>query len=87
METLKSGDDQAVQNAVFALVGIGREDTIGGLVKILQEKGTATIANVFLNCGNAILRDAAREWASRSGTGIDAPDSSYDIEWGGMKQP
>ncbi|MBN2242600.1 MAG: HEAT repeat domain-containing protein [Acidobacteria bacterium] len=87
MDSLKSGDNRDVQNAVFALIRIGRDETIGELVQVLQEKGTFAIAEVYLNCGNDILRDAARDWALKNGAGIEIGDSGLVIEWGGLASP
>jgi HEAT repeat protein len=83
-DSLKSGNNQEVLSAVYALIGIGRDEMTGELVNTLQEKGTVTIAEAYMNCGNDVLRNAARDWALRSGTEIDTGDQNRVVEWGGF---
>ncbi len=80
-----SENNRVVQNAVFALIGIGRDEVINELVGILDKKGNAEMARAFLDCGNHYLFEAARNWAKKHGSEIMKEDENPIVEWGGMK--
>ncbi len=79
-----SDDSRLVENAVYAFIGIGRDEVLEDLVRILDTKGNVEMAEKFLNCGNAVLSDAARDWLQEHGSRIEATAVSSDIEWGKM---
>jgi HEAT repeat protein len=55
----------AEKYAFFVARGVpGTEDV---LIEVLNTYGTEAMAEVFLNCGNTQLEDAAREWAKIRG--------------------
>ena len=84
LDSLKSGNNQEVLNAVYALIGIGRDEMIGELVDVLEEKGGVAIARAYLHSGNDLLQAAARDWSLRNGTEIDVGDQNRAVEWGGL---
>jgi len=73
-------------NAIYALIGIGQGDVLGDLVAILDAAGTREMAELFLNCGNARLADAARAWALKHGDARleESARTVGLIQWGGM---
>jgi HEAT repeat protein len=74
------------QNAVFALIGVGRDETVEELIRILDEKGNAEMARAFIQCGNALLLKAAQDWAAKHGNEKIVQENERDfVEWGGMK--
>ncbi len=79
------GNRRQVENAVYALIGIGQNEVLDDLVGVLRAKGTISMAEAFLNCGNSHLSDAARAWALQHGNGIEGGADRSAIKWGGMK--
>jgi HEAT repeat protein len=85
MEDANGENSILAQNAVFALIGIGRDEIIEELVRILDEKGNAVMAKAYQNCGNGSLLEAARAWAAKHGEEqIGQQDEGVLVEWGGM---
>jgi HEAT repeat protein len=81
----KSENSLLAQNAVSALIGIGRDETVEELIRILAEKGDAEMAQAFMHCGNASLLKAAQDWAEKHGKEEIVKDNERDfVEWGGM---
>jgi HEAT repeat protein len=92
VETLKVLIDDAhsenslrSQNAVLALIAIGRNDVVDELVGILGKKGNVEMANAFMDCGNESLVEAGRNWAKMHEDEFKRKDNSPIVEWGGMK--
>jgi HEAT repeat protein len=78
-----SENSRQVRNAVFALIGIGRDDVLNDLARILRERGDGEMARVFSGCGNAFLAEAAQSWVKDHRADLDggtAKDSA--VEWG-----
>ncbi len=75
-----------VQNAVYALIGIGREEVVDELIGILSKKGNVEMARVFLSCGNDALSQAARSWARKHEVEFKSESENPIVEWGGMKK-
>jgi HEAT repeat protein len=73
------------QNAVLALIAIGRNDVVDELVGILGKKGNVEMANAFMDCGNESLVEAGRNWAKMHEDEFKRKDNSPIVEWGGMK--
>ncbi len=72
------------QSAVFALVGIGREDVADGLAAILEKKGDVETAIAFTNCGNASLAESGRKWLRDHGAENKSRNAPPVIRWGEM---
>lgn len=53
--------------SVFALIALGKEDTIPDLINILKERKDINIAQLFLNCGNPELQKTVQKWALSHG--------------------
>ena len=85
MEDANSENSIRAQNAVFALIGIGKDEVVGELVRILNEKGNAAMAKAFVNCGNQGLNEAGRAWAEKHGEKeVGQENGGALVEWGGM---
>jgi len=82
LKDMESGDSVVIENAVYALIGLGKEEVIQPLIEILEKKGTKSIAEAYLNCGRGELRDAARGWASRHGYLVVPFGGSAPVRWG-----
>jgi len=80
-----SGNTRMAENAVYALIGIGREDAVDPLATILQTRGTAEMAKAFLESGNARLSELALNWAKEHGKEIRSGEGAGILRWGEMK--
>jgi len=80
-----SEESPVVHNAVLALIGIGKDEVIGDLVAILNEKGNSDMARIFVQSGNDSLAQAAKSWAAQNGLkDIEPAEESVLIQWGEM---
>ena len=81
----KSENSLLAQNAVFALIGLGRDESVEELIRILDEKGNDEMAQAFMQCGNALLLKAAQDWAAKHGKeeAVQGNERGF-VEWGGM---
>lgn len=71
-----------MRNALYAFVGIGKEEILSDLIKALHRRGDKTMAEAYLNCGHAKLSDAARKWASLHGYDIHDSGGKHQVTWG-----
>ncbi len=85
MDDANSENIRRAQNAVFALIGIGRDEVIEELVAILGENGSAEMARAFFDCGNGHLHEAARKWAKEHNVRLEDADGNPIVKWGAMK--
>ena len=67
LEDIHSEDYLAIENALFAFVGVGRENILEDLIKAIKENGTKTMAEAYLNSNHKALFNAAKEWALKQG--------------------
>lgn len=73
-----------ISNAVYAFIGIGKDEIIPLLQKKLSSEGTATMAKVFLNSGHEDLENAGESWAKSNGYTIRSRLGSPSLMWGSM---
>ncbi|MCX7766752.1 MAG: hypothetical protein N2246_08645, partial [Candidatus Sumerlaeia bacterium] len=79
---VKSGERRKIENAVYSFIGIGREEIIDELVKILETSGNKEMAETYLNCGHSRLEEAGEIWARRHGYFIMFGSGSCAALWG-----
>jgi HEAT repeat protein len=80
-----SEDSTRIQDAVFALIGIGRDEVVDALVSLLDKKGNLEIASAFLDCGNDYLYEAARKWVEERNGNLEHRHEGSIVKWGQMK--
>jgi HEAT repeat protein len=86
LSALKDEDLAVVAGAYRFFIERGEPDTEAVLTKALDKYGNKTMAEVFLNCGNAQLATAARKWASSHGyTIMSFPGGSGGPKWGSKR--
>jgi len=78
------GNNRQVHNAVFALIGIGQDESLDDLAGILRAKNSPEIAQIFLNCGNSRLSEIGRAWTSEHGIEAISAESSGAVTWGNL---
>jgi len=84
LNDVTSNNSNVIKNALYAFIGIGKQEIIPDLINILNKKGTKTTAEAYLNCGNKELSSAAKSWASKHGYYIQYSGGSSPVRWGGM---
>ncbi len=66
------------------LMRIGQSGTESAMITALTKFGGVSMAEDYLNCGNAKLESAARSWGKRHGyTIVTRPGVSVQVAWGG----
>jgi HEAT repeats len=78
----QSGDARKLDNALYTFIGLGREESISDLIKILYASGTKEMAETLINCGHKGLSDAARGWAVGRGYQVSTGFGGPDTHWG-----
>jgi HEAT repeat protein len=82
MSDAKNGNSRQVENAIYALIGLGREEILGDMATLLHSKGNLDMAGAFLQSGNARLSELAHNWAAEHGSEIRARDNTGSVKWG-----
>lgn len=77
----RNGDAARSLNAVSALIGIGRPETIEVLLAALAQNGTEEMAGTFLTSGDARLAEAAQDWARSRGIEL-GKNGEPSVRWG-----
>jgi len=85
LEDVESNKYRIIENALYAFIGIGKTEIIPELIDILNRKGTKTMAEAYLNCGNEELYNATRDWASRHGYIIVPGAGAHPVSWGSWR--
>jgi HEAT repeat protein len=82
MEDVSSGEKRRVENTVFTVISLGKEEMIDKSIQVLDQQGDKGMAEVYLNCGNSRLRQAAEKWARSHGYPILNGAGRNDASWG-----
>jgi hypothetical protein len=78
-------NNKELENAIYALVGLGVDEIIPHLERIMDSNGNKQLAEAYLNCNNAILYKRAKEWANAHGYSISSGFyGHHPVSWGGM---
>ena len=81
LEDLLSNEYSTMENAIYAFIGIGRQEIVPALINTLNSKGNKTIAKAYLNCGQKELASDARSWAKINGHPITVISGEAPVEW------
>jgi len=80
---LAEGDLAVIAGAHAYYIRLGREGTEELLISALKSHGNSSMAEAYLNSGNALLEDAATQWAQVHGYTIQQEYSSGSLsKWG-----
>jgi HEAT repeat protein len=87
LPALRAGDLAAVARAYLFFVGWAEPGSEDVLIRTINGKGTLEMAEVFLNCGNLRLKDAAERWAGAHGySTVSLPRSGGGaVNWGARR--
>jgi HEAT repeat protein len=79
------GDAATVQTVAELLIAVGREESVGDLVALLNGKGSKALAAAYAHCGKKELLEAAESWARQHRRlPLPAPSPGADVRWGGL---
>ena len=79
-----TSNNLAIENALYAFIGIGKREIIKDLIDALNNYGNKTMAEAYLNCGSQELYDAGVQWANNNGYTIFQGPGAAPINWGTM---
>ena len=79
----QSSDYLIIQTALHAFIGIGNDAALLELIGALDQSGTKTMAEAYLNCGHKELRTAAEQWAKMEGYTLHMDEGAHPVSWGG----
>ena len=83
MKDIKSKDTDKISNALYAFIGIGKEEVISDLLKLLDNYGTVQIAEAYLNSGHSKLINGAVTWTEDRGLQVQKyADGNSPVQWG-----
>jgi HEAT repeat protein len=79
---LKESNLKVVADTYYFLICLGEPGTEATLIEALNKYGTKRMAAGFINCGNILLKDAAKKWAESHGYKIkEGIDASHGPKW------
>jgi HEAT repeat protein len=83
LKDIESKDSDRINNALYAFIGIGKEEVINDLLKLLDNNGSIQIAEAYLNSGNDKLVKGAVNWTSDQGLVVKKySEGNSPVEWG-----
>lgn len=83
LKDIKSKEPDKISNALYAFIGIGQEEVIGELLKLLDDRGTVQIAEAYLNSGNDRLVNGAVSWTRNQGLVVHQyAKGNSPVQWG-----
>jgi hypothetical protein len=82
LEDARTKDSRKVENAVYVSIVLGKEDLLSELVTFLNSRDQTAMAEVYLNCGQATLSEAAQKWAKKFGYDIMPGGGGTGPRWG-----
>ena len=83
MDDISTRDTEKMSNALYAFIGIGKEEVIAKLLFVLDNWGTIQIAEAYLNSGNQKLVQGAVNWSKERGLEVQKySDGNSPVQWG-----
>jgi len=83
MKDISTRDTEKMSNALYAFIGIGKEEVIAKLLFVLDNWGTIQIAEAYLNSGNQKLINGAVNWSKEHGLEVQKySDGNSPVQWG-----
>ena len=83
MKDITSKDADRISNALYAFIGLGREEIISELLTLLDNYGTVQIAEAYLNSGHNKLVNGAVSWTQDRGLEVQKySDGNSPVQWG-----
>jgi len=87
LKDIESQDQNIMNNALYAFMGIGNDEIIDDLLLRLNTKGSNAIAEAYLNSGKKELMEAAVTWAIERGLKVNQyEEGTNPVNWGEFSQ-
>jgi HEAT repeat protein len=83
--SLKQGRINVVAAAYSFFLRKGDPASVPALIEALNEYGESRMARDYMFCGNSLLAEAARQWASRNKLEDIDPPEGQALIWGSEK--
>lgn len=84
LKDIGSLDKNTIKVALYSFILIGNDDVLPDLIYMLNNSGNKAMAEVYLNCGQEQLKNAAERWARRKGYEIFSTGGVPPVRWGGL---
>jgi HEAT repeat protein len=85
LNDVRSGNSPKIKYGLHSFVSIGEREILPTLIELLNQRGSVTMVNAYLNCGEPTLEKAARDWAEARGYRIiQTRRNDRTVPWGGM---
>ena len=81
LEDIRSQEQRRVDNAMFTLIALGRDEMVPQLITALEQRGHEAMAAAYIHCGHDMLAAAAKAWA-RGHRDVTLPSSDLFPSWG-----
>jgi len=86
LNDIASQNTDKLNYALYAFIGIGKEEVIGDLLHVLKNHGTVQIAEAYLNSGHKDLVSGAENWSSQRGLEVYKYGDGYKpVLWGQLE--
>lgn len=83
LKDIKSRNTDKLNYALYAFIGIGKDEVIGDLLDVLESHGSIQIAEAYLNSGHEKLIIGAQNWTSQRGLEVyKYGDGNKPVLWG-----
>ena len=85
LRDINSQDINVKNNALFALIGLGKDESVTPLLNTLAGSGSIAIAEAYLNSGNDQLKMAAISWSANHNLEVkEYSKGNNPVLWGTM---
>jgi hypothetical protein len=82
---LKSDNKNTIETATYAFIGIGENESLNDMLRVLYQSGTKTLAQVYIDCGIDEISTLAKDWAHNQGYTLWMSHTEPPIKWGEWK--
>lgn len=82
---LKSDNQNTIETATYAFIGIGDNESLSDMLRVLYQSGTKKLAQVYIDCGIDEISTIAKDWAHNQGYTLYMSHKEPPVKWGEWK--
>ena len=82
---LKSDNLNTIETATYTFIGIGENETLNDMLRVLYQSGTKNLAQVYIDCGIDEISTLAKDWAHNQGYTLWMSGKEPPVSWGEWK--
>ncbi len=82
---LKSENSNTIETALYAFIGIGENETLNDMLRVMYESGTKNLAQAYIDCGIDEISTLAKDWAHNQGYTLWGSGKAPPVSWGDWK--